>query len=153
MSTKGKLMMNDYFIVVAFPALCISLGVLQSTIEALYRYQDSTSHSTRVATVQGAGSAPRLTAAIELLWIAIYCVKFCFLVQFKFHKPPYAYVSKRLTRYYWTSVGICTMALLFTLIQPIILCPNAGNAPRTSSCRNDAKLEQRIAITSNHPVP
>ncbi|KAF2793285.1 hypothetical protein K505DRAFT_244729 [Melanomma pulvis-pyrius CBS 109.77] len=60
-----------------------------------------------------------------MLWIVIYCVKFCFLAQFKFHKPPYAYVSIYLTRYYWVSIGICTAGLLFTLIQPIVLCSNS----------------------------
>ncbi|KAL1591648.1 hypothetical protein SLS60_011646 [Paraconiothyrium brasiliense] len=53
---------------------------------------------------------------MELIWIAIYCVKFCYLAQFKFYKPPYAYVVIALTRYYWTAVGL-SWEIAITLID------------------------------------
>ncbi|KAF1967690.1 hypothetical protein BU23DRAFT_482844 [Bimuria novae-zelandiae CBS 107.79] len=59
---------------------------------------------------------------MELIWVAIYCVKFCYLAQFKFYKPPYAYVNATLTAYYWVAVGCCSVGFVFTIIQPIVLC-------------------------------
>ncbi|KAF2276895.1 uncharacterized protein EI97DRAFT_342676, partial [Westerdykella ornata] len=58
-----------------------------------------------------------------------------FISQFKFHKPPYAYVSVALTRYYWVCVCICGAAFLFALSQPIAVCPTAERCQyyRTSS--------------------
>ncbi|CBY00428.1 predicted protein [Plenodomus lingam JN3] len=47
-----------------------------------------------------------------------------FLVQSKFYKPLYAYVSPNLTRYYWASVGMCGVGFFFTLIITIVLCPH-----------------------------
>jgi hypothetical protein len=61
-----------------------------------------------------------------MLWISIFSVKFCFLAQFKFHKPPYAYVSPHLTRYYWVVISFCTIGCLYALVQPIVLCSGAG---------------------------
>ncbi|KAF2735270.1 hypothetical protein EJ04DRAFT_552053 [Polyplosphaeria fusca] len=118
MSTKGRLMVNDYFLVVSLPALLIGAGVLHSALGSLYAgVQPSSNEPLR--------EAPRLTAAIELLWITIYSVKFCFLAQFKFHKPPYAYVSVHLTRHYWACVALTGAAFVFTIIQPIVSCPNS----------------------------
>ncbi|KAH7082900.1 hypothetical protein BKA63DRAFT_402973 [Paraphoma chrysanthemicola] len=67
-------------------------------------------------------TSDRITSAIELLWITVYCVKASFLAQFKFHKPLVASVSKVLTRFYWMTVGICGSSFLFTLVVPILLC-------------------------------
>lgn len=117
-------MVNDYLLVVALPALYIGAGLLQSSLSVLYLYEGSVLPIYRAQMAQPTRAAPRLTSSIEMLWLVVYCVKFCFLAQFKFHKPPYAYVSIYLTRYYWASIGICSSALVFTLIQPIILCPN-----------------------------
>ncbi|KAF2874263.1 hypothetical protein BDV95DRAFT_487300 [Massariosphaeria phaeospora] len=106
--------------------LYVSLGLLRSNLNFLYVHDAGigvTGHTNFAGQTSGSSS---ITAAIELLWIAIYAVKFCFLAQFKFHKPPYAYVSLHLTRYYWSCIGICTAAFLFTVAQPIILCPNNG---------------------------
>ncbi|KAF2465613.1 uncharacterized protein BDR25DRAFT_239503 [Lindgomyces ingoldianus] len=80
-----------------------------------------------------------------MLWTTIYCVKFCFLAQFKFHKPPYAYVSKHLTRYYWSSIGICSAAVLVTLIQPIILCPNSD---RCRYFRDASTVSLEMTVTA-----
>ncbi|KAF2021077.1 hypothetical protein BU24DRAFT_416745 [Aaosphaeria arxii CBS 175.79] len=113
LSTKGKLMMNDYFLLVSLPALYAGAALLQSSLDGLYAEKGHAGPPT---------IAPRLTAAIDLLWISIYFVKFCFLAQFKFHKPPYAYISDSLTRHYWIVMGICVAAGLFTFVQPIVLC-------------------------------
>lgn len=117
-------MVSDYLLVVALPALYIGAGLLQSSLSALYLHEGSVLPVDRAQMMQPATVAPRLTASIEMLWLVVYCAKFCFLAQFKFHKPLYAYISLYLTRYFWASVGICSAALVFTLIQPIILCPN-----------------------------
>jgi hypothetical protein len=124
-------MANDYFLVVALPALYIGAGLLQSCFKVLLLYESSMWQADQ----EIRRAAPRLTASIEMLWITIYCVKFCFLAQFKFHKPPYAYVSIYLTRYYWASIGISAAALLFTLIQPLILCSSPGMFCLSASSR------------------
>ncbi|KAF2193418.1 hypothetical protein K469DRAFT_550645 [Zopfia rhizophila CBS 207.26] len=72
-----------------------------------------------------------------------YSVKFCFLAQFKFYKPPYAFISVYLTRYYWTAIGLCTAAFLFSLVQPIVLCSTAGNC-RYLQTTNTVVLETLI---------
>lgn len=118
---KGRLMMNDYFLIFGLSSLLIGTGLLHSTLRDLY------SNETVVDLPKGAprmssATAARFTGAIELFWICIYCVKFCFLAQFKFYKPPYAYISANLTRYYWVAVGTSTVGFLFSLIQPIVLC-------------------------------
>lgn len=143
-------MVNDYFLVVAVPALFVGAGLLQSTLNSLYLHETSTSHADQETTIQSASAGPRLTAVIEMLWIVIYCVKFCFLAQFKFHKPPYAYVSIYLTRYYWVSIGICTAGLLFTLVQPIILCSHPGKLLVNAEVRlEDTNIWQQNVDTSN----
>lgn len=118
-------MTNDYFLVAALPALYLGTGLLQSTVGTLYVSRTDLA-SARGYLAHPASAVPRLTAAIELLWLSIYCVKACFLAQFKFNEPPYAYVSTHLTRYYWALIGICTTAYLFTFVQPIILCPDTS---------------------------
>ncbi|KAH7135330.1 hypothetical protein B0J11DRAFT_502156 [Dendryphion nanum] len=125
MSTKGRLMINDYFLVAALPLLLTASGLIQSSFDVLYRVE--TFDKVSITTTLTSKEASRLVAAIEFLWAAIYCVKFCFLAQFKFYKPPYAYVVIHLTRYYWTSIGICVAAFVFTIIQPIVICFRADN--------------------------
>jgi len=112
--TKGKLMVNDYFLLPAIPALIASCSLLQTILRDLY-ISEIISRSVN-----------RLPAAIDLLWVAIYCVKFCFLAQFQFYRPPYAYVVAWLTRYYWMAVGICSAGFIFTIVQPIVLCSSSG---------------------------
>lgn len=124
MSTKGRLMVNDYFLVAAIPMLFAGSALLHSTLDGLYRYEYAVSDADHHTQLPKTTSC--LTAAIEMLWISIYCVKFCFLAQFKFHKPPYAYISVHLTRYFWASIIICSAAFLFTIIHPIVLCPSPG---------------------------
>jgi hypothetical protein len=109
-------MVNDYLLVVALPALYIGAGLLQSSLSVLYLYEGSVLPIDQAQMAQPTRAVSRLKASIEMLWLVVYCVKFCFLAQFKFHKPPYAYVSVYLTRYYWASIGICSAALVFTLI-------------------------------------
>ncbi|PSN73485.1 hypothetical protein BS50DRAFT_187763 [Corynespora cassiicola Philippines] len=122
MLAKGHLIMNDYFIAAALPTFYLAAGLIQSNLGVLYEHNPPVLPVDQEHPVSPQSAAPRLTSAIELFWTTIYCVKFCFLAQFKFHKPPYAYVSIRLTRYYFALIGICVAAFLFTLIQPIVLC-------------------------------
>lgn len=118
-------MLNDYFLVLGLALLLIGGGLLHSTLGALYSHE-AAADARKGTPHLGTSSAARFTGAIELLWICIYCVKFCFLAQFKFHKPPYAYISVHLTRYYWVAVGTSTVGFLFTVIQPIVLCRPGG---------------------------
>jgi hypothetical protein len=126
LSAKGRLMANDYFLIVALPSLYAASSLMQSILSSLYWGEGV--HGAFNASAASPSVAARLTGAIEMLWITIYSVKFCFLAQFKFHKAPYAYVSVHLTRYYWASVGACGIGFLFTLAQPIIVCPRPGNS-------------------------
>lgn len=125
-STKGKLMGNDYFLIAVVPFLLAGFSLLQSIIQQLYRTEDAHTEEVRTASSQPTDVSRRLVAAMELMWIAIYCVKFCYLAQFKFYKPPYAYVVIALTRYYWTAVGLCVAGFFFTIVQPIVLCHTGG---------------------------
>jgi hypothetical protein len=122
-SKKGRLGLSEYFLIIALLSLFAGTGLLQSTRNELYAQSSADVFG---GTLPRVNAAPRLIAAIELLWVTIYCVKASFVAQFKFHKPLYAYVSPRLTRYYWTSVAICGSAFLFTIIVPITLCPSSG---------------------------
>jgi hypothetical protein len=118
-ATKGRLMVNDYFLVIALPALWVAAGLLHTTIEYLLAGLPSSSEN-------APSIAPRLTIAIDMLWVAIYSVKLCFLAQFKFHKPPYAYVSVHLTRYYWFCIAFTGLSFAVSIAEPIIVCPSAG---------------------------
>jgi hypothetical protein len=120
---KGQLVLSEYFLIIALLALFVGTGLLHSTRDELYQLSSAEPFGN---TQPRAHTAPRFTAAIELLWVTIYCVKASFLAQFKFHKPLYAYVSPRLTRYYWAAIAICGSALLFTIVVPIVVCPNSG---------------------------
>ena len=115
--------MSEYFLIVALLSLFVGTGLLQSTRNDFYA---QSSARTFGGIEQRTSVAPRLTASIELLWVAIYCVKASFLVQFKFHKPLYAYVSPRLTRHYWATIAVCGSAFLFTTVVPIVLCPQSS---------------------------
>lgn len=123
-SVKGRLVMKDYPLVLAVPVLFIALGLLQTILPAVLQMGDQfhgtdTAHSIDLST-------SRLTAIIEMLWIVIYCVKFCFLAQFKLYRPPYAYVNVNLTRCYWVMMVVCFVAFVLTIVVPAILCPNQG---------------------------
>ncbi|KAF2449203.1 hypothetical protein P171DRAFT_350975 [Karstenula rhodostoma CBS 690.94] len=115
---------NDYFLVAGVPILLAGFALLQSVIHQLYWAEDTDNDPTALS--QSTDASRRLVATIELIWIAIYCVKFCYLTQFKFYKPPYAYVVVALTRYYWAVVGLCSIGFLFTIVQPIVLCASKG---------------------------
>ena len=123
--TKGKLMGNDYFLVAGIPILLAGFVLLQSVTHQLYLTEKSLADDT-AASAPPADASRRVVAAIELIWIAIYCVKFCYLAQFKFYKPPYAYVVMELTRYYWAVIGFCSVGFMFTIVQPIALCISRG---------------------------
>ncbi|OAG12360.1 uncharacterized protein CC84DRAFT_1077377 [Paraphaeosphaeria sporulosa] len=134
---------NDYFLVAGVPILLTGFALLQSVIYQLYWTEESLTDNT-TAWSRHTDTSRRLVAAIELIWVAIYCVKFCYLAQFKFYKPPYAYVDAALTRHYWAVVGLCSVGFLFTLVQPIVLCTTRGK------CRYIDGLDTRsweIAVT------
>ena len=118
-------MANDYFLLAAIPFLLAGFALLQSSNQLLY---DTENAFENMPISQPAAATRRLVAAVELLWITTYCVKFCYLAQFKFYKPPYAYVDPLLTKYYWTVIGLCCAGLVFTIIQPIVLCKSPGTS-------------------------
>ncbi|KAH7384510.1 hypothetical protein BKA66DRAFT_79973 [Pyrenochaeta sp. MPI-SDFR-AT-0127] len=143
---KGRLRKSDYFLIIGLPSLFAGAALLQTTLDVLYAHWPASVwvHSPPVQQ-DGIIAAPRLTSAIELLWVAIYCVKASFFAQFKFHKPPYSYVSPSLTRYYWTAISICGLAFVFTLITPAVLCPNAAKC-RYFSTHNTVALEIVLTV-------
>ncbi|KAF2749724.1 hypothetical protein M011DRAFT_475069 [Sporormia fimetaria CBS 119925] len=145
MSSKGRLILNDYFLVLALPALYAGAGLLQTTLVELYLDEAITTASKSAEIAPSPGTTSRFTASMALLWISIFSVKFCFLAQFKFHKPPYAYISVRLTRYYWFCVGFCTLAFGFALAQPIILCPSSARCQYFGFPKN---FPMEIALTT-----
>lgn len=120
---KGRLRKSDYCLIAALPFLFAGAGLLQSSLDQLYAHSPVTISK---ASGQLTSAGPRLTLAIEMLWVAIYSVKASFFAQFKFHKPPYAYVSPRLTRYYWVAISLCVSTFLFTVIVSAVLCPSSG---------------------------
>lgn len=125
LSTNGKIMANDYFLFATIPIFLTGFALLQSSINCLY---DTESVLVKMPTLQPTAAIRRLVAAVELTWITIYCVKFCYLAQFKFYKPPYSYVDPLLTKYYWATNGLCCAGFVFTIIQPIILCQSPGTS-------------------------
>jgi hypothetical protein len=125
LSRKEKLKKSDCLLLLALPSLFAGSALLHTALEMLYDHGDAETRADRSHVQQHASAASRLTAAIELLWVAIYCVKGSFLLQFKFHKPPYSLVSANLTRYYWATISVCTAGLLYTLAVPPILCPSS----------------------------
>jgi hypothetical protein len=133
-STKGRLMGNDYFLVAAVPFLLAGCSLLQSVILQLSWIEDTIISQDGAALSQHTDASRRLVAAMVLIWIAIYCVKFCYLAQFKFYKPPYAYVVMALTRYYWIAIGLCSVGFLFTIVQPIVLCATRGKPRHIAPC-------------------
>ncbi|KAL5453278.1 hypothetical protein PMIN06_005539 [Paraphaeosphaeria minitans] len=92
---------NGYFLVAGAPMLLARFALLQSAIHQLY-WAEETLTETPTALLEPTDASRRLVAAIELIWIAIYCVKACYLSQFKLYKPP--------------------VGFLFTIVQPIVLC-------------------------------
>ena len=125
LSRKERLKRSDHLLLLALPSLFAGSALLHSTLDALYDYGATESPADRNHVRPDSTAAPRLTAAIELLWVTIYCVKASFLLEFKFHEPPYSLVSANLTRYYWATIGICTAAILCTLAAPPVLCPSS----------------------------
>lgn len=121
---KEKLKRSDIPLLLALPSLFAGSALLHSTLSTLYDHDDESSADQNKPR-QFASAAPRLTAAIELLWIAIYCVKASFLLQFKFHKPPYSLVSASLTRSYWVTSAMCMAAFLCTLAVPPVMCQSS----------------------------
>lgn len=121
---KERLKRSDGLLLLALPSLFAGSALLHSTLSALYDH-DNKFRVDRNHPRPYASAAPRLTAAIELLWFTIYCVKASFLLQFKFHKPPYSLISKSLTRYYWMTIAMCTAAFLCTLAVPPVFCPSS----------------------------
>lgn len=117
---------NDYFLVAAVPFLLAGVSILQSVLPQLYNLERTLTDDINIESSARAHFSRGLGAAIELMWITIYCVKFCYFAQFKFYKPPYAYVDQALTIYYWIAVGISSAGFLFAIVQPIILCPTPG---------------------------
>lgn len=123
---KGRLRKSDYFLILALPSLFAASALLQSCLDELYTQWPQDNYAAHQMFDHETYAASRLAGAIELLWLAIYCVKASFFSQFKFYKPPYAYVSPRLTRYYWAAVGISVVAFIFTLTLTAILCSSAS---------------------------
>ncbi|KAF2853121.1 hypothetical protein T440DRAFT_476962 [Plenodomus tracheiphilus IPT5] len=124
---KERLRISDYFLLTALPPLLIGTALLQSIFDDLHARWPSGSDIPASSLKTTSRVTSRLTTAIELLWLTIYCVKASFLAQFKFYKPLYAYVSPSLTRHYWTCIGVCAISFLLTLIVPIVLCPNSDD--------------------------
>lgn len=136
---QGKIMGNDYFLVAAAPVLLIGFALLQSVVHRVYDVQDALSD---VSTSGQTSVVRRLAAAVEMVWIAIYLVKFCYFAQFKFYKAPYKYVDPHLTTYYWTAIGLCVAGFLFTIAQPVVLCPSPGTYFKRDSRRKLTRLDK-----------
>lgn len=123
---KGRLRKSDYCLIATLPFLFAGAGLLQSSLDELYANWPRTIPKKPSPSGQHASAGPRLTLAIEMLWVAIYSVKASFFAQFKFHKPLYAYVSPRLTRYYWVAISVCISTFVLTLVVSAVLCPSPG---------------------------
>jgi hypothetical protein len=121
---KGRLRKSDYFLMVSLPCLLAGVALLHSCIDTIYMLEFVHGAGEAILT-RDTGTAARLTAAIELLWLSIYSVKASSLAQFRFHKPLFAYVSIHLTRLFWVVVALCCLGLLFTSAVPIALCPTS----------------------------
>lgn len=119
----GKFHRSDYFLLLALPSLFVGAALLQTSLDTLYAPELESSKGDVATSVQNASAAVCLTSAIELLWLCIYTIKASILAQFRFHKPPFAYVSIHLTRLYWAVVILSSLAFAFTLAVPIMLCP------------------------------
>ncbi|CAO2655690.1 Nn.00g044930.m01.CDS01 [Neocucurbitaria sp. VM-36] len=126
MKKKGRLRKSDYFLIVALPSLFVGAGLLHSSLDELYARKSAPTSGNPPAFDRHTSAGPRLTLAIEMLWVTIYTVKASFFAQFKFHKPPYAYISPRLTRYYWVAISVCGATFLLTLIVSAVLCPSSA---------------------------
>lgn len=128
---KGRLRKSDYFLIFALPCIFAGVALLQTSLDTLYAFESRLALGEEGRADPRGSTAARLASAIELLWIGIYSVKASFLAQFKFYKPPFAYVSVLLTRLYWVIVAVCGLGFLFTLTVPIVLCP--------SSCKSNGR--------------
>lgn len=148
LSRKEPLKKSDCLLLLALPSLFSGSALLWSTLDALYNPGDAGSKADR-SHARGATATSRLTASIELLWITIYCVKASFLLQFKFHKPPFSLVSADLTRHYWATLGTCIASFLCTLAVPPILC-SPSRRRQLSMPNHDVADCGKAADTSKH---
>ena len=112
---------------------------MQSSLSDLYSYYQ---HQQQDQISQGANRPQQLSATslavLEMLWSAIFSVKFAYLANFKFHKPPYKYVSGNLTRYYWFVAFFCALDFIFTLIAQavVVLCAGGSSGKFLSHLTN-----------------
>jgi hypothetical protein len=141
---KGRLRRSDYFLLVALPSLFAGVALLQTSLDTLQAVESSFEGGV-VSLTQNTSAAARITAAIELLWICVYSVKASFLAQFRFHKPPFAYVSIHLTRLYWAIVVISGFGFAFTLTVPIILCPTSCTL-NCQSLSNSTETDSAMSV-------
>lgn len=56
-------------------------------------------------------------------WTSVYMVKFAFL---NFFYTLIQGLPKRITRLYWATVGISIICWIYTVLDPIIICPHFG---------------------------
>jgi hypothetical protein len=148
-SRKEPLKKSDFLLLLALPSLFSGSALLWLTLDALYNdFGDAGSKANR-SHAGDATATSRLTASIELLWITIYCVKASFLLQFKFHKPPFSLVSANLTRHYWATLGTCIASFLCTLAVPPILC-SPSRRRQLSMPNHDVADYGKAADTSKH---
>jgi hypothetical protein len=56
-------------------------------------------------------------------WTSVYMVKFAFMY---FFHPLIVGLSRRVTRFYWTTVVLLAVFWIYTVLNPVIICPHFG---------------------------
>jgi hypothetical protein len=56
-------------------------------------------------------------------WTSVYLVKFAFMY---FFHPLIVGLSKRVTRFYWATVVLLVVFWIYTVVEPVTICPHYG---------------------------
>ncbi|KAF2108329.1 hypothetical protein BDV96DRAFT_587616 [Lophiotrema nucula] len=127
--SRGRLVLDDYFLIPALLATCVTAPLLNKALPGIY-----------VTEAVGAKGNISLNASdIEALaenmkwtfvytctsWTTIFCVKYSFLAFFHGMITP---VFIHLTRYFWFVVGYCIVTFVLCLVEPLAICHSWGKA-------------------------
>ncbi|KAJ2985974.1 hypothetical protein NUW58_g5251 [Xylaria curta] len=63
------------------------------------------------------------TVTASIVWTSVYVVKFAFL--YFFHTLVHG-MPKRITRFYWATVGLTVIFWIYTVLNSVIICPHFG---------------------------
>lgn len=124
---RRKVLLDDGFVLFATMTLIAAYGLCLHLLPNLYLVEAMNRGTIKFPFREELpgllNTVKYATAFAAMNWTSVYMVKFAFMY---FFHPLIAGLSKRVTQFFWTTVALLVVFWIYTVLNPIIICPHFG---------------------------